>query len=224
MKTDFINNMTHEFMTPVTNIGLAIETLERSRQDEDSRRHIFGLIAHENNHLRDNVNKVLQVAVMDWGAYDTEIVPLDLKALLERVIKSFELVLAKADSRLALHVEDEEVIINADETHVINLFGNLLDNCIKYRSPGRPLSIGITIKKSGKKIRVGIEDNGKGMESGVQQRAFLKFYRGSNGNLHDVKGFGLGLSYVKAIADTYKWEVTLKSTPGKGTMTEIIIK
>jgi two-component system phosphate regulon sensor histidine kinase PhoR len=224
MKTDFINNMTHEFMTPVTNIGLAIETLERSRQDEDSRRHILGLIAHENNHLRDNVNKVLQVAVMDRGAYDTQIIALDLKALLERVIKSFELVLFQVGGTLVLHAADEEMVICADETHAINLFSNLLDNCIKYRFPGRPLKIDITVKRTGKKIRVSIEDNGNGMDSGMQQHAFTKFYRGSNGNLHDVKGFGLGLSYVKAIADAYQWEIALKSTPGKGTITEITIK
>lgn len=217
MKTDFINNMTHEFMTPVTNISLAVETLEKGKSSKEQQQQIISLISSENSHLRDNINKVLQVATLDKSDFLINPSALHINDILERVARNFEMQIESKGGRFVFGFSDEDIIIIADETHIINLFYNIIDNAIKYSSTVPPL---VTIKTGIKdnKAWVSIEDNGIGMSPDTQKHVFEKFYRGHKGNLHDVKGFGLGLSYVKSIADAHGISVEVKSRQHMGTV------
>lgn len=219
MKTDFINNMTHEFMTPVTNIALALETLgeNKLRQTQEDEGRIMQVIATENAHLRDNINKVLQVAVLEKGSFLIDPAPVNLHQLLQRVARSFDIPvkLKKGNFRFDLHANHPVII--ADETHIINLFYNIIDNAVKY-SGAEPLLITVRSGSANKKIWISIQDNGKGMNADVKKNIFDKFYRGSTGNVHDVKGFGLGLTYVKSIAEVHGISIDVKSTVGEGTI------
>jgi len=224
MKTDFINNMTHEFMTPVTNIGLALETIERNNHGIHDSKRLMSMIVSENNHLRENINKVLHVAAMDKGSYDTQVTSIDLEELLVGVAKTFELSLLQLNGQIKLDLAPGAHTVHADETHMINLFSNIIDNCIKYHVPGRPPLIHITSESDTRGLKISIADNGKGMNYRVQRHAFNRFYRGTSGNTHDVKGFGLGLNYVKAVAETYRFEIELKSILGMGTTFTLWLK
>ena len=223
MKTDFINNMTHEFMTPVTNIGLAIETIERGNGNGSTPK-LLSLISSENAHLRDNINKVLQVATLEKGNFQSEITEVNVHEVLHRVVKSFDLSVAEKQGKVHLDFKADYPVVSFDETHLINLFYNIIDNAIKYASPGRPLKIDIRTRNTDRKLAITIEDNGIGMSPGVKQQIFNKFYRASNGNRHDVKGFGLGLNYVKTIADAYALKIDVDSSEAKGTSFTITMK
>ena len=219
MKTDFINNMTHEFMTPVTNISLAIETLEKNKEQKrfaDNDR-IVEVIASENAHLKENIDKVLQVAVLDKGSFALNPVPVNMHTVLQRVARSFEIPVQQKKGQFIFELHAGEPVIVADETHIINLFYNIIDNAVKY-SYDEGLKITMRSGVANKKLWVSIEDNGKGISAEVQKNIFDKFYRGSTGNVHDVKGFGLGLTYVKSIADAHQISIDVKSIEGKGTI------
>jgi two-component system phosphate regulon sensor histidine kinase PhoR len=219
MKNDFINNMTHEFMTPVTNIALAIETLEKNKEQErpaDNDR-LVEVIASENAHLKENIDKVLQVAVLDRGRFVLNPTPVNIHAVLSRVARNFEIPVQHKKGQFIFELHAGEPVIVADETHIINLFYNIIDNAVKY-SFDEGLQIIIRSGVANKKLWVSIEDNGKGMSSEVQKNIFDKFYRGSTGNVHDVKGFGLGLTYVKSIADAHNISIDVRSAEGKGTL------
>lgn len=217
MKTDFINNMTHEFMTPVTNISLAVETLEKGKSSKEQQQQIISLISSENSHLRDNINKVLQVATLDKSDFLINPSALHINDILERVARNFEMQIESKGGRFVFGFSEEDIIIIADETHIINLFYNIIDNAIKYSSSEPPV---VTIETGirDNKAWVSIEDNGIGMSPDTQKHVFEKFYRGHKGNLHDVKGFGLGLSYVKNIADAHGISVEVKSRLHMGTV------
>ncbi len=217
MKTDFINNMTHEFMTPVTNIALALETIEKnkSKQKEPDER-LLELIGTENDHLKDNINKVLQVSVLEKGSFLLDLTPINIHELLVRVAKTFSIPVQNKKGAITFDFAATNYKSIADETHILNLFYNIIDNSVKYASE-RPLSIKISTGNARKKLWVKIEDNGIGMSTDISKNIFTKFYRGSNSNVHDVKGFGLGLSYVKSIAEAHDIEIEMNSEAGKGT-------
>lgn len=212
MKTDFINNMTHEFMTPVTNISLALETLEKKYDGE-----VLHIIGTENNLLKDNINKVLQVAVLEKGSYMLELTEINIHEVLKRVARNFSAQIQEKKGRFVFELNAKEPVVVADETHIINLFYNIVDNSVKY-SGDSPPEISIATANEKGKLRVTIRDNGKGMEPEVKQMIFEKFYRGQKGNRHDVKGFGLGLTYVKSIADAHGITIDVESKPGAGTV------
>jgi signal transduction histidine kinase len=222
MKTDFINNMTHEFMTPVTNIGLALETLEKSEQDR-TRQQIMNVIGTENDHLKENIQKILQVAVLEEGTAYLNPGPVNLHELLQRLERSFEIAIREQQGMLVFSLHATDPVIIADETHLINLFYNLLDNAIKYASAA-PLQVHVDTWNTGRKLIVQVRDNGIGMNPEVQRHIFNRFYRASNGTRHDVKGFGLGLTYVKSIADAHGADIGLESVPGKGSIFTITFK
>lgn len=212
MKTDFINNMTHEFMTPVTNIALALETLDR-KYDAN----LLDIIGTENNLLKDNINKVLQVAVLEKGSYLMDPTDTDIHSLLKRVVRNFSPQLLEKNGEIVFDFKAVNARVVADETHIINLFYNLVDNAVKYSGAIAPLiTIGTANVKG--KLKVTVRDNGKGMPPGVKEMIFEKFYRGQKGNRHDVKGFGLGLTYVKSIADAHGIIIHVDSKEGEGTV------
>jgi len=219
MKTDFMNNMTHEFLTPVTNISLAIETLERrdhhsTVQVED----MLTLIAHENAHLKDNINRVLTVASCEGAdglKHDVRL--LNLHDVLVKLVKVLELPLSSKSAILRLELRAEQKEIYFDETDLSNLLNNILDNAIKYASPVRTPEISITSYNLNESIVLSISDNGIGMPKGSTRYIFDKFFRVHKGDRHDVKGFGLGLSHVQNIANAYGLKLTVDSQEDIGT-------
>lgn len=214
MKTDFINNMTHEFMTPVSNIALSLETIQKPGTSDADKKRILDIIASENVHLKDNINKVLQIAVLEKGSFFLDPLPVDIHHILKRVADAFDMQLQAKQGTFLLALNAADAIVVADETHIINMFSNVIDNAIKYTNI--PV-IAIESNTINNKPVVTITDNGHGMSPEIQKKIFDKFYRGSYRNVHDVKGFGLGLSYVKSIAEAHNISVQVKSTPGKGT-------
>lgn len=215
MKTDFINNMTHEFMTPITNIALAVETLEKKKNNIEDQK-VMDVISSENAHMRENIHKILQVAVLEKGSLLLNPTLLDIHELLNRVARSFAIPLEAANGQIVFALDAQKHITIADETHIINLFYNIVDNAIKYRNE-QALTIHITSGNIPKKLWVKIEDNGTGMDAYTLKHVFEKFYRGAKGDVHDVKGFGLGLTYVKSIADAHNIKIDVESKLHKGT-------
>lgn len=212
MKTDFINNMTHEFMTPVTNIALALETMEKKKDTS-----LLKLIDAENDHLRNNINKVLQIAVLEKKNFMLDPSPLNIHNLLERVAKSFSIMLEDKGGDITFKPDAEDPYFVGDETHIINMFYNIVDNAVKYASEDKPLKINISTGNERSMLWVSISDNGQGMTPDVKKMIFEKFYRAPKGAKHDVKGFGLGLSYVKSIADAHDISIKVTSTLNEGT-------
>jgi two-component system phosphate regulon sensor histidine kinase PhoR len=216
MKNDFINNMTHEFKTPITNISLALENIAESA---DKRELYLKIIGEENEHMRENVERILQIAMLDRQEVYIEREELNLHELVHRVARSFEMQLAAVKGQISFDFDATRHHIIADETHIINMFYNLIDNAIKY-SRSTPVIV-VKTRDKGEQLVISITDNGIGMPEEVRKKIFDKFYRGSMGDTHDVKGFGLGLSYVKEVVDQHHGSIHVSSEPGKGSTFEI---
>jgi len=215
MQKDFINNMTHEFKTPISSINISADVIMSPDIINDpARLFTYGsVIKQENSRLNQQVDKVLQIARIESHSFHLNRELLDLNALILKVVEN-----CKANSNRLLTVNtdlgDSVDKIEADSLHLTNLFHNLLDNASKY-SGKEPV---ITIKTSctAKLVVIHFSDNGPGIRPEFQNRVFQKFYRIPTGNLHDVKGFGLGLYYVKTICDYHQWQISLISDQGKG--------
>lgn len=217
VKTDFINNMTHELKTPISTIGLSSEMIMRSnfQNDEEKIRKYAALIFKENKRLQNQVERVLNVAKLDKNQISLSKEEMDINELLEEVKDNFDFNQTEKGGRITLELNAENYTLNADPVHISNVFYNLIDNAIKYCD--REPQISIRTKNERNSLVVEIEDNGIGIKRDDQKMIFDKFYRVPTGNLHDVKGFGLGLYYVKIIVDAHEGDISLKSTPGKGT-------
>lgn len=216
MKTDFINNMTHEFKTPIATISLASDSILNPNileQKEKISRFIH-IIKQENARMLKQVEKVLQVAQIDKGSVVLKQSEIDLAELIENAIINAELKVQAKGGHITFNAESKNHVIVADGAHISNVINNLLDNAEKY-TPQSP-NIFITTKDVRDMIEISIQDNGLGMTKDSIKHIFEKFYRVHTGNVHDVKGFGLGLSYVKAIVDAHKGKISVKSEIGKG--------
>lgn len=223
LKRDFINNLTHEFKTPIFSISLAAKTLHEQTEVKasDKMNSYVDLIALESRRLQTQVDKILQMAMIDSGNLTMEPKLIDLHVLIRQVVESFSLIIAEKQGEINLHLNAENAKIVADETHFKNLIYNLIDNAQKYNN-GAPL-IDITTRLDGNQIEISIEDNGIGIDSSNQKLIFDQFYRAEKGDLHTVKGFGLGLSYVKRIVHFHKGSIRLSSTVGSGSIFTITI-
>lgn len=220
MKNDFINNMTHEFNTPISNIALSIETILSNRQlSADKTEKVLHIISSENDHLRENVQRILQVASIDKGKLTTDFKPVNLVKLIRQVTAVFELALQEKGGEINIQCATDKVIIMGDETHLINMFYNLVDNAIKYCK--RVPEINIYIKQDAMHTSVSIRDNGIGIAKEHLQHIFDKFYRVPHGDKHDVKGFGLGLNYVQYIVDLHGGMISVHSIVDEGTRFDI---
>lgn len=223
MKTDFINNMTHELKTPISTISLASEALldnEVQIPIETTKR--FGkIIFDENNRLKKHVNRILNTAMLEKSDFSISVSDLNLHELLKNVYKQNELRLSNKPADVQLFFNAKKYQIQGDELHLTNIFNNIIDNAIKYTKKKLQLEIKTKNIKNG--ILISIKDNGIGMTNSQQKRVFEKFYRVSTGNLHDVKGFGLGLSYVKIIVDAHGGFLNLNSELGKGSRFDIFL-
>jgi len=221
MKSDFVNNITHEFKTPIATISLASEMLLKPSvlASESKARKYAGIIYDENMRLKNQVEHVLQLAVLDRGAYNLKYEPMDMHQLIHKATDSFQLLVKerKGSVRLQLNAANHQVY--ADTMHIENIIINLLDNANKY-SPDKP-DILISTFNRNDHIVVAVEDKGIGISSENQKHIFRKMYRVHTGNLHDVKGFGLGLYYVKRLVEAHNGNINLHSIPGKGSRFEI---
>ncbi|WP_057936962.1 sensor histidine kinase [Algoriphagus resistens] len=215
-KNDFINNMTHEFKTPLATVSLAVEALqdpELSSQDKFRSRYL-GIIKDENKRLVSQVENVLQAAALDKKDFKLKIELLNLAEILENTVDHFGLQVEKKGGQITFVNELTDPMVEGDLFHLTHIFNNLLDNANKY-SPENP-TISIEAKDDPEQVHITIKDEGIGMNKDAQRKIFDKFYRVPTGNVHDVKGFGLGLSYVKTMLEAHKGGIQVSSELGKG--------
>ncbi|SHF62822.1 two-component system, OmpR family, phosphate regulon sensor histidine kinase PhoR [Pedobacter caeni] len=223
MKTDFINNMTHEFKTPVATIMIASEALKDPEITEDKSRvkRLAGIIYDENVRLGNHIERVLSIARLEKKELKLEQTELNINDLILVVVDSMSLQLQKKDAVIKLHLDASQPLIYADELHLSNVIYNLIDNANKY-SVNAP-QITLSTKNAGRNLVIEIADEGIGMTKEQTKRVFDQFYRVPTGNLHDVKGFGLGLNYVQDIIDQMNGVIKVHSEKDKGTVFEIIL-
>ncbi len=223
MKNDFINNMTHEFKTPISTISLACEVL----QDEDVRtqpghlRRYLGIIRDENKRLGSQVEKVLQAAMLDRGNIRLKLTEVDVHEVIEGVLQNIGVQIEQREGSVDLDLAADRTAIQADEVHVTNVIYNLLDNANKY-SPDKP-HITVKTRSWSGGVAITVSDKGIGMSREATSRIFEQFYRVPTGNVHNVKGFGLGLSYVKKIVDLHGGHIRVDSQPGGGSTFEVFL-
>jgi two-component system phosphate regulon sensor histidine kinase PhoR len=214
--TEFLNNMAHEFKTPLTNISLAGKMIakESNLKNEEKITHYTGIILQENDKLRLQVEQVLGMAALERGEIPLVKISLDFHQLITDASKCISVQLENASGNLDLDLTANNYAIFGDKTHLSNAICNLIDNAIKY-AKDKP-SLKIKTYNQGQLLVVEVLDWGIGIEKGLQKRVFEKFYRVPTGNLHDVKGFGLGLSYVKKIIELHGGSIDLVSELGQG--------
>ncbi len=217
IKSDFVNNMTHELKTPISTISLASQMLKDDSIpiQEKNVNQITKVIDDESKRLGYQVEKVLQMAIFDRGRIRLKIKEMDIHRLIQKVVSNFTMQVENKNGTIGLHLEADPFTVGVDEVHFTNIISNLLDNAIKYCS-AKPEII-IRTKTSGKKITISVEDNGVGISKEDLKRIFERFYRVPTGNIHNVKGFGLGLSYVKKIVEEHDGTIVVDSQPEKGT-------
>ncbi len=223
MKSDFLNNMTHEFKTPIATISLAADTITNPRviNDESSIRHFISMIKKENSRMNKKVETILQIASLDKKEIDFKFENISLHNVIERAVETIDILVQQRNGKIHLNLDAINPVIYGDEEHLLNLINNLLDNAIKY-SPESP-DITVTTKNNEKGIIMSVEDKGIGMSKNVQSRIFERFYRQTAGNVHDVKGFGLGLNYSRAIIEAHRGNVIVASEPGKGSRFDVFL-
>jgi signal transduction histidine kinase len=224
LKTDFINNMTHEFKTPVASISLATQMMKNDRvlNDPEKIKRYSGIIEEENKRLSGHIENVLQVARYDKGEFKLNIMDINVNELLTDICDSLELRVTNEDGQLIRHLDAGNDLIKGDKAHISNVLYNVLENAIKYRRD-EPLKITVSTHSTSKGVVISVEDNGIGISGEDQKMIFEKFYRVPTGNIHNVKGFGLGLSYVKIIVDAHRGSIKLESEPGKGSQFDIFL-
>ena len=216
MKTDFINNMTHEFKTPIATISLAADSITSPRIVDQAEKvsRFANIIKQENKRMNSQVEKVLQMAVIDKEEFSLKVSDVDLTEVIKRAVENITLQVEKKEGSVTMDLQAENPMIKGDYTHISNVINNLLDNANKY-SPEKP-EISIATRNVANGVEVIISDKGVGMDKEARKHIFDKFYRVHTGNLHDIKGFGLGLSYVKAIMTAHKGQIDVKSELGNG--------
>lgn len=216
IKTDFINNMTHEFKTPLATISLAVDALgyEKVRSNKDQIGYYAGIIKEENARMHRQVEKILQAAQLDTNNLELKLQALDVHEIIRRAANNITLMVEEKNGRLIQKLQAKTFRLQADEVHFENLINNLLDNAVKYSNA--PIRIEIETKSTSKLLTICIKDNGIGMTQDTVKQIFEKFYRAHTGNLHNVKGFGLGLNYVKNVVLAHYGKIEVESSPNKG--------
>lgn len=217
IRTDFINNMTHELKTPISTIALSTEVLSNPNitKSPDRLSNYAKIIKEETERLKGQVEKVLQMATLDKKKIDLEKKKVNLHKVIAKTVKGFELILNDNEGIIEQRLTAKNPNILGDETHLTNILFNLIDNAIKYSTNKPIISISTENHKAGIYLRV--KDNGIGMSREEQKHVFEKFYRVPTGDTHDVKGFGIGLNYVRKMVKQHHGKIQLKSEPKSGT-------
>lgn len=223
MKSDFINNMTHEFKTPIATISVATDSIlnEKVVTDPEKIRYFAGMIKKENNRMNRQVEDILTISRLDQKDFEFRWEIVDVHELIKDAVNGIWIQCEKREGKIQLELKAENSEIITDKIHGTNVFYNLLDNAIKYSV--NPPDIKITTTKNNRGVLVAVEDKGIGMTKGVQSKIFERFYRQTTGNIHNVKGFGLGLNYVKAVLEANRGNITVQSEPGKGSRFEVFL-
>lgn len=223
MKNDFISNMTHEFKTPIATINLAVDSMNNPKvmENKEMVQNLTKVIKEENSRMNARVENILQIAMMDKHEPELNFVPVDIHEILDFAVEKLRFQVESRNGSVTALYEAELSGIKADKEHISNAMINIIDNANKY-SHEKPVIIIKTRNENGC-IKVTVSDNGIGMSREVQNKIFDKFYRASTGNIHNVKGFGIGLSYVKAIIEAHRGTIIVKSEPGKGSIFEITL-
>ena len=219
IKNDFINNMTHEFKTPISTISLAAQMLNDPAVGKSPVmfKHISGVINDETKRLRFQVEKVLQMSMFERQSVTLKKKEIDAHELINGVVNIFRMKVEKNNGTLEAELNAQDPVIFVDEMHFTNVVFNLLDNAVKYKSPDRDIALKIRTWNENGKLCISVEDNGLGIKKENLKKIFDKFYRVHTGNLHDVKGFGLGLAYVKKIIADHKGSIRAESELNVGT-------
>ena len=221
IKTDFINNMTHELKTPISTISLSSEAILKQTAEEKTSSYA-SIIQKENNKLKKQVERVLDIATLNPNQLKIKSEKIHIHKVIEELENSFQLKLEEKSGGIKLNLSAEKDIIEGDPFHLSNVFNNLIDNAIKYCS-GKP-NVRISSFLKGEKIHVSVKDNGIGIEKKHQKMIFERFFRVPKGNIHDVKGFGLGLFYVKSIVEEMEGKILLKNSDSDGSEFVVIFR
>ncbi len=225
IKNDFINNMTHEFKTPISTISLAAQMMQEGSEflKPDKIKRYSTTIRNEGDRLTKQVEKILQLAAFEKGKASLKLEEMDINDIIEKVATDFRVKVEKDNGSLDLRLDATEAVAMVDKVHFTNVIFNLLDNAVKYKkSDGAPMLYIKTVNRN-KGIIISIKDNGLGISRENLDRIFEKFYRVHTGNVHDVKGFGLGLTYVKKIVEDHGGQITVESEINVGTKFDIFI-
>ena len=217
MKTDFINNMTHEFKTPIATINLIVDALKSPvvSRDEKQLRTYLDMLKQENKRMLNQVESVLSLSVLDKIDFKTEKYAVDIHEVLDVAIQHISLLIEDRGGSLTTDFKAEKTIVQGDETLLTNVFVNILDNAVKYSKERPEISVKTYNDKKGF-IYIEISDKGIGMSKSVQKKIFKKFYREPTGNIHNVKGHGLGLAYVQKVVQSFNGTISVKSVKGQG--------
>ena len=220
IKSDFINNMTHELKTPLATISLAVDAIRNPKVVSDPEKLLYfgNIIKDENKRMNKQVETILQAALLDKQEVQLRLKELHIHDILAHIGDNFKLQMDEREGKLTIESEAQNDLIEGDEVHITNMLSNLVDNAIKYSKEDVPPVINISTMNYGKYLRVRLEDNGIGMNKETVSRIFEKFYRAHTGNIHNVKGFGLGLSYVRTMVDAHHGKIKVESVPGKGSV------
>jgi two-component system phosphate regulon sensor histidine kinase PhoR len=215
IKNDFINNMTHEFKTPIATISLAVDAMrnEKVLEDRVKMSYFSGIIKEENQRMNRQVETILKASQLEKQETELILKPVHVHEVIKDVVDNFTLQLEDRRGKVELALNAQNDTIDADEVHLSNLVNNLVDNALKYSKENIPPVVKLTTQSTGKKFSLKIEDNGIGMNRDTLKKSF---YRAHTGNIHNVKGFGLGLSYVKTMVEAHDGEIKAESTLGKG--------
>ena len=221
LQRDFINNMTHEFRTPISTINISTDVFLKSDtiQADPRLSRYSGIIKEQVMRLNTQVEKVLQLAKIERDKVELNLEDVDVAELLRSITPSLELKIGEKSGALNLDIQTEHNLIRADRLHLTNILHNLVDNGVKY-TKGAP-DISIRLQQEGNSLVLRVQDQGIGIAKEHQKHIFSKFYRVPTGNVHNVKGFGLGLFYVRTICKEHRWKLHLDSEPGRGTTVEI---
>ncbi|MFN0202010.1 MAG: sensor histidine kinase [Bacteroidia bacterium] len=225
IQKDFINNMTHEFKTPLSTIIVSTELLKNPKviQSQEYTLNYLTIIQQEARRIQHQVERVLQIASFDKGNVEFKMERIDLHDCIQQVMKSVELMMKEKKGQCKLNLQAQPSFLVADQLHLTNMIFNLLDNALKYTSSERSPLIEISTETVEKGIRLRIKDNGIGIGKEHLKKVFDRFYRIPTGNLHNVKGFGLGLYYVKMVVTSHKGTIDIQSTEGEGSEFLIVL-
>jgi two-component system phosphate regulon sensor histidine kinase PhoR len=220
LKKDFINNMTHELKTPIANIAVASDAIRNRTMSEQKMAQYAQIIHKENDRLHSLVDRVLQISTIEKGTDTFAMELVDVNEVIQTVVATFEPLLQEKNGRISAHLSEQKMKILADKVHLANVVYNLIENAVKYSENAPEINIKTVSEKNA--LRLIISDKGIGMTKESQERIFEKFYRAETGNLHNTKGYGLGLSYVKMVVEQHKGLINFTSVLGKGSTFNIL--
>lgn len=218
IKNDFINNMTHEFKTPIATISLAVDAMRNEKVIDDRQKlsYFSAIIKEENQRMNRQVETILKASQLEKQEVELALKPVHVHEIIRDVVDNFNLQLEDRKGKVELALSAANDVIEADEVHFSNLVNNLVDNALKYSKENVPPVVKVSTQSNGKKFSFKVEDNGIGMTRDTLKKIFERFYRAHTGNIHNVKGFGLGLSYVKTMVEAHDGDIKAESTLGKG--------